>query len=1190
MLPELIRFEWGFHARQAAFRIAVPMSLGLGYLLPVVGYGPRGTHLNSPFTVMQSVGLLSLLSIFVFTVFCANAVSRDAEHGMREIVHATSIGKFRYLAARFAGALAATVTVFCFAIVGLLAAPMFAEIDPARLGPASPGAYAWALAVMALPNLLFAGAVIFSVAVLSRSVLASYVGGLFLYMVYMVVAMLIDSPLMQFAAPQSPETLARAALIDPFGISAFFQQAWYWTPAQRNTQVVELRGYFLANRLLVVALASAILAATWRVFSFRLAGNAPSAAKAQEASPAVGRRYRPAPVAPESAAGRWAAALAAMRVEFRATAASKPFLALLVLWVAVAAISVVDGPVEDYRTRLYPTTGAMLEAVEMPLAFLATLMIAYFAAEVVWRERVVRADEIVDATPADSGAFFAAKAGALVLLAWLMAAVGILVAVGYQLGMGYTRVQPGVYLSIFLFTGLPLALFVVVAVLVQTLSPNRYLGIFVALVPGMMMLSPEAFQLRHGLLRPGNPPRMAYSEMNGFLGAGTWALYMAYWAGLAGLLALVTMGLWRRGRAQTLLGRMRALPRRWGGRGLAGALACVAVVLAAGGFVFYDTNVRAPYETGEDIADWREAYERTYRRYEHLPQPSAVALRTTVEFFPGERRFRVSGAYTLRNRTARSIDTVLVSVRRELRPEVMELRGARLVRYDAPSGMYLFVFGRPLAPRQTTELRFRIPSPPNRVPAAGFDFSVVRNGSYLTRQAAFPRLGYVVGYELEHPYIRQLRGLPPPRAGTGMLNDPSHDDQRDGLLTLDATVSTSGDQVAVAPGELVREWRQGGRRYFRYRTTGPVTPVYAFASGRYQVRRVNHRGVRVEVYHHPRHGANVAKMLATAARSLDLFSGRFGPYPHRHLRIVELPRYWNFGAFALPGMIVMPENRGFLTDAGSGGNVDLVTRRVAHEVSHQWWGHGLYPARVEGGTMLVETLAKYSDLRVLEAIKGRADVLSLLRFEREAYLLWRTYMPTPEPPLARVVDLEHVYYSKGTIVMEGIRDLIGEDALDRALRHLIRTHGPGMPRATVADLRAALWRETVPEHRALIGEWIDGVTFYHLRVESAAAQPLPGGRWRVTAKVRARKTIDPGGGTPVTEAPLDEDIDVAVFAGDPHDTRATPLYAGKHRLRGGLAELTFEMQGRPGYIGLDPFERRIEAERADNVRQVTVRP
>jgi hypothetical protein len=226
---------------------------------------------------------------------------------------------------------------------------------------------------------------------------------------------------------------------------------------------------------------------------------------------------------------------------------------------------------------------------------------------------------------------------------------------------------------------------------------------------------------------------------------------------------------------------------------------------------------------------------------------------------------------------------------------------------------------------------------------------------------------------------------------------------------------------------------------------------------------------------------------------------------------------------------------------------------------------------------------------VLQDMRGRAQALSLLRFERETYLLWRTYMPIAEPPLTRVVDLRHVYYSKGSIVMEAIRDLIGEDALDRALRHVIRAHGPGMPRATAADLRAALWREATPEQQALIGQWIDGVTFYHLRVESATAQPLPGGRWRITATVRSRKTIDPGGGAPVREAPLDEAIDVAVFAGDPIDSGATPLYAGKHRLRGGLAEVTFEMQGRPGYISLDPFERRIEAERADNVRPVTLR-
>jgi hypothetical protein len=868
---------------------------------------------------------------------------------------------------------------------------------------------------------------------------------------------------------------------------------------------------------------------------------------------------------------------------------SKPFLALMAMWVCVVVITLVDAPVKygDYHTRVYPTTGTMLESIEIPLAFMATLMLVYFAAEVVWRERIVRADEIVDATPAPNGVFYLAKGGALVLLSWLMTLVPILVGAGYQLSTGYTRLEPGVYLSLFYFTGLPLALFAVVVLLVQTLSPNRYLGIVVGMLLGLLMLSPNDLGLAHGLIRFGAPPRAPYTEMNGFLAPGVFGLYMVYWGGLAGVLAFVTLGLWRRGRAQTLARRVRELPRRWGRPGLACAAGCLAVFLVTGGYIFYNTNILSQYETREQGLDWRAAYERAYRRYETTPQPSVVSVSTTVDLYPSERRFEVAGSYRLENRTGEPVDTVLVSVRRHLRPEQMELEGASLERLDAASGMYIFKLPQPLAPGAGTELRFRVNSPAAAVEATGFNYAVVANGSYLTRQAAFPRLGYVAGYELEDPTDRRVRGLGPPRKGVGLVNDPSNDDRREEWLTVDATVSTSEDQIAIGPGDLEREWRQDGRRYFRYRTAEPTTPHFGFVSGRYEVRRVSHRGVSVEVYHHPEHGYNVEKMLATATRSLDMFGERFGEYPRRHLRIAELPAHWGFGAFALPGLIVWPEDRGFLTDERSSGEVDLITRRLAHEMSHQWWGHQLYPARVEGSTMLVETLAKYSEMLVLEATRGRGSLPPLLRFEREIYLLSRTNTPFPEPPLMRVVDFEHVYYSKGAIVMEAMRDLIGEDALNRALRRLLREHGgAGVAPATTPDLLAALHAEAAPEHHALIDEWIGEVSFVDLRVEAASAQELPGGRYRVTATVLGRKTFDPAGGVKATDVPLDEMIDVAVYAEHPLDTQAAPLYAGKQRLRTGRTEVTFEVSGRPGFISLDPFERRIEAERADNVREL----
>ncbi|HEU4562829.1 MAG TPA: M1 family aminopeptidase [Longimicrobium sp.] len=1192
MLREVIRFEWRYHTRQIAFPVAVLLFLGLGYLLPVSGYGPGGTHLNSPFVVMQSVGLLSLLTIFVLTVFCANSVSRDAEHGMMEIVHATSVGKLRYLGARFVGALAAAAAAFSFTLVGLVVAPMVAALDPARVGPTNAMAYLWALLVMALPNLLFAAAVVFAVAVLTRSVLASYVGSVFLYMLYMVIGMLTGSPLFAGAQPQTPRAMRWAAILDPFGISAFFQQTWYWTPAQRNTELLALDGYFLLNRVLVLAVSLAILAITYWRFSFRLSASAkPARVAAEEPRRAETATYRPVAVRPESRRARWAALRVLALREFRTTATSKPFLALLALWVSVAAIDIADDRTWEYHTHAYPTTSMMLDSIQVPLMVLATLMLVYFAAEVVWRERIAKADEIVDATPAPNGVFYLAKGAALILLTWLMTALPVVLAIGWQLSRGYTQMRPAAYLWLFFFAGAPLALFTVVILLVQTLTPNRYLGIVVGMVLGLLMLFPHEFGLVHGLTRFGNPNGAPFTEMNGYHHAEAFGWYMLYWSGLAGVLGLLALGLWRRGRAQTLLGRVRALPRRWGRRGLAGAAGSLALFLGTGGFIFHDTNVRQRYETREETLDWQEAYERAYRRFDGRPQPSVVAVKTEVDLHPAERRFEIAGSYRLENRTSKAIDTVLVSQPRDLPAERMELSGARLVRYDEAANLYLFALSTPLAPGASAELRFRTRSPRRRVVANSFDFDVVANGSYLTRQAAFPRVGYVRGHEIDGPYTRSQRGLGPPRPGVDSLEVAlAGRERRESWLTMDATVSTAGDQIAIGPGDLVREWRQGGRRYFHYRTAAPTTPVFGFVSARYQVRRVNHKGVSVEVYHHPGHEYNLDRMIAAATRSLDVFGARFGPYPHRHLRIAELPAHWSFGAYAQSGMIVWPEDRGFLTRYQE-GDVDLVTRRLAHEIAHQWWGHTLYPAQVEGAVTLVETMAKYSEMLVLEATQGKASIPPMLRYEREMYALSRMNMPFPEPTLLRAYTWDHVYYSKGSIVMEALRDLMGDDALNRALHRLVREHGGphGRP-ATTLDLLAALRAEAAPEHHALIGEWLGSVTLYELRVESASARALPDGRHRVTATIRARKTVDPGGSVKPTEAPLDEAIDVAVYAQHPSRGNAQPIYAGKHRLRTGQAQITFEVRGRPAFVALDPFERRIEVERADNVREVSTRP
>jgi ABC-2 type transport system permease protein len=169
--------------------------------------------------------------------------------------------------------------VMAVAALALLLAPLALPVDPARVGAVRPLAYLWALLAVVLPNLVLVGALLFAVATLTRSTLATYVGGVAIYALYFVTALLIDSPLMAGTAPPTREALARAALLDPFGLSAFFEQTRYWTPAERDARPVALAGRMLLNRLLWLGVSAAVLALVYRRFTFRVGGAAGGTAR-----------------------------------------------------------------------------------------------------------------------------------------------------------------------------------------------------------------------------------------------------------------------------------------------------------------------------------------------------------------------------------------------------------------------------------------------------------------------------------------------------------------------------------------------------------------------------------------------------------------------------------------------------------------------------------------------------------------------------------------------------------------------------------------------------------------------------------------------------------------------------------------------------------------------------------------------
>jgi hypothetical protein len=104
-------------------------------------------------------------------------------------------------------------------------------------------------------------------------------------------------------------------------------------------------------------------------------------------------------------------------------------------------------------------------------------------------------------------------------------------------------------------------------------------------------------------------------------------------------------------------------------------------------------------------------------------------------------------------------------------------------------------------------------------------------------------------------------------------------------------VSTSPDQIAIAPGYLQREWTENGRRYFHYKMDSPILGFWAYLSARYAVKRDRWNDVDIEIYYHEPHHFNVDRMIESVKKSLDYFTENFGPYQHRQVRIIEFPRF-----------------------------------------------------------------------------------------------------------------------------------------------------------------------------------------------------------------------------------------------------------------------------------------------------------
>jgi len=118
----------------------------------------------------------------------------------------------------------------------------------------------------------------------------------------------------------------------------------------------------------------------------------------------------------------------------------------------------------------------------------------------------------------------------------------------------------------------------------------------------------------------------------------------------------------------------------------------------------------------------------------------------------------------------------------------------------------------------------------------------------------------------------------------------------------------------------------------------------------------------------PSPARNVQMVAATAARAVEFFSRRFGPYPFTELALTQMPGNLSQG---WPGLIFLSSFSFLNEEERSALHMDpvektLVSGVIAHETAHQWWGD-LVTWSDYRDQWISEGLANYSSLMLLEA-------------------------------------------------------------------------------------------------------------------------------------------------------------------------------------------------------------------------------
>ena len=578
---------WVYFIIFFALAFLIANILGGAFTGASIVIGNQGTNVNSPLLIAELQTVFTIFGVLICAAIFGNAGYRDYETNMHPLIFTIPIKPASYYSGRFLGSFFLTIFIQLGITLGLATGFLMPYLDKDAIGIFRLDAYLHPIFVMVIPNVFLVGAILFSLAILSRRMLPTYLASVILLFGYLTSSNLTSDI----------ETRWIASLLDPFGGEAISDLVKYWTPSERDTLLIPLGKWLVFNRVIWLFVGAFFFLFGMKKFSFskeyklfNLKRNKSSQAPEEEVfeSSEVQKIIRPV----FNRFTTWLQFTTQLKIEIKRAFRDPYFLAIAgtaagFLLLNQSAIG------KMYGVNTLPVTYEVLSVLSGSFALFMIIIITFYSGQIIWKERELKADQIIDSLPVANWIPMVSKLVALIILPGIMLSVLMIVGIGIQTWKGFYDFEVALYFKkLFILDWTRYMLLCVLAFSIQIMVNHKYLGHFLMILYFLFGIFAGQLGLNHTLYYFGSGSGAPYSDMNGYTPyLERLITYKLYWISFSALIIVVSNLFWVRGSYGDFKSRLEIAKNRVNKLSIIGILMSLILFISFGSYIFYNTNI-----------------------------------------------------------------------------------------------------------------------------------------------------------------------------------------------------------------------------------------------------------------------------------------------------------------------------------------------------------------------------------------------------------------------------------------------------------------------------------------------------------------------------------------------------------------------------------------------------------------------